>query len=53
MSLEYVASVIQGYKLTAMALTNVSKKFYVSGKLFWKQPLRGFHNGVLSTEANP
>ena len=49
MSLEYVASVIQGYKLTAMALTNVSKKFYVSGKLFWKQPLKGFHNGVLST----
>ena len=31
-----------------MALTNPSKNFYMSGKLFWKQPLRGFvENGVL------
>ena len=31
-----------------MALTNLSKKFDMSGKLFWKQPWRGVvENGVL------
>ena len=31
-----------------MALTNPSKKFDMSGKLFWKQPWRGVvENGVL------
>ena len=35
-----------------MALTNPSKKFDMSGKLFWKQPLRGVaENGVLKFKA--
>ena len=34
--------------LRQMALTNLSEKFGTSGKLFWKQPLRGVvENGVL------
>ena len=34
--------------LQQMALTNLSKKFDMSGKLFWKQPLRGvLENSVL------
>ena len=34
--------------LRQMALTNTSKKFDISGKLFWKQPLSGVvENGVL------
>ena len=41
----------QSYKdrnLRQMALTNLSKKFDMSDKLFWKQPLRGvLENGVL------
>ena len=33
--------------LRQMALTNPSKKSDISGKLFWKQPLRGVvENGV-------
>ena len=35
-------------KLRQIVLTNPSKKFDMSGKLFWKQPLRGVvENGVL------
>ena len=35
-------------KLRQMALTNLSKKFDMSGKLFQKQPLRQFvENGVV------
>ena len=41
----------QSYKdrnLRQMTLTNLSKKFDMSGKLFWKQPSRGvLENGVL------
>ena len=34
--------------LLQMALTNLSKKFDMSGNLFWKQSLRGVvENGVL------
>ena len=34
--------------LRQMALTNLSKKFDMSGKLFWKQQLRGvLENSVL------
>ena len=34
--------------LRQIVLTSLSKKFDISGKLFWKQPLRGVvENGVL------
>ena len=47
MSLECAVSVVQRRKLSQMALTNPSKKFDMSGKLFWKQPLRVVEdNGV-------
>ena len=43
MSLECVAPVVQRQKPTANG-----KKFDISGKLFWKQPLSGVvENGVL------
>ena len=43
MSLECVVPVVR-----QMALTNLSKTFDMSGKLFWKQPQRGFvENGAL------
>ena len=42
MSLECVVSVLQRQELTAqMALANPRKRLDLSGKLFWKQPLRG------------
>ena len=48
MSLVFVVSVEQRQKLTANASTNPSKKFDMSGKLFWRQPLkRVVENGVL------
>ena len=48
MSLECVVSIIPRQKLAANGLTNPSKKFDMSGKLFCKQPLRGVaENGIL------
>ena len=48
MSLECVVSVEQRRKLTANGLKNLSKRFHMSGKLFWKQPLReAEENGAL------
>ena len=52
MSLECVVSVEQRRKLTANGLKNLSKRFHMSGKLFWKQPLRGAEeNGALKIYA--
>ena len=40
--------------LRQIALTNPSKKFDMSSKLFWKQPLRGVEeNCVLNSKQNP
>ena len=39
---------ILGAILRHMALTNLSKKFNMSGKLLWKQPVRWIvENGIL------
>ena len=41
MSPVFVVSVVQDRSLRQIARTNPSKMFDMSGKLFWKQPLRG------------
>ena len=48
MSLVFVVSVEQRQKLTANGLNKPNQKFDMSGKLFWRQPLkRVVENGVL------
>ena len=48
MYLECVVFVVQRQTVTAIGLSKPKQKDDMSGKLFWKQPLRGVvENGVL------
>ena len=48
MYLECVVSAVQRQTVTAIGLSKPKQKDDMSGKLFWKQPLRGVvENGVL------